>query len=120
MFNSIFWIFNLGSMVTGNLMAAYVLGTFSEQIFYFILTGLCILACLWFLLLQKPIVDVSAESWFNRKSKKLASTTDHQEIENVEKDVHGNGETKPLNMTGSNIYPDATAFDKTAEEVNEL
>ena len=30
MFNSIFWIFNLGSMVTGNLMAAYVLGSFSE------------------------------------------------------------------------------------------
>jgi len=41
LFNSIFFVFNKGSMVTGNLAAAFLIPILSELTFYMILTVLC-------------------------------------------------------------------------------
>ena len=41
LFNSIFFVLNKGSMVTGNLAAAFLIPLLSEITFYMILTVLC-------------------------------------------------------------------------------
>ena len=43
LFNSIFFVGNKMSMITGNFMAAYLVPKYSEATFYEILTGLCFL-----------------------------------------------------------------------------
>lgn len=45
----------MGAMITGNLMAAFVLGDVSESLFYFIATGLCAFTTIYyFLVILKP------------------------------------------------------------------
>ena len=55
MFNSVFWIFNMGSLVIGNLMAYFVLEYVNESTLYYILTAINGLAVLWFICLPMPI-----------------------------------------------------------------
>jgi predicted MFS family arabinose efflux permease len=63
LFNAIFFVGNKTSMITGNLMAAYLVPKYSEAIFYEILTGLCFLMSLYFLFfIRKPLPQEDTES----------------------------------------------------------
>jgi MFS family permease len=54
LFSAIFWAVYMGSGLIGDLFAAYVVAAFNESVFYTIMTALCILASLSFLLLRVP------------------------------------------------------------------
>jgi hypothetical protein len=69
MFNSVFWIFNMGSLVIGNIMATFVLKYLgSESTLYYILTAINGLAVLWFIFLPVPIELASADIYATKKS----------------------------------------------------
>ena len=54
-FNSIVWMANMGTVITGNLMAAFVIGDLSESLFYLIATGLCLFTTVFFFFfIKKP------------------------------------------------------------------
>jgi hypothetical protein len=53
-YNSIFWGFFMCSQVVGNLMGAFLLVSFSEVLFFVVLSGFCALAALLFLTLKTP------------------------------------------------------------------
>lgn len=55
-FNGIFWAFFMSSQVFGNLMGAFVLANLTYFTFYCVMTGLCVGASFFFLLLSKPQV----------------------------------------------------------------
>jgi len=54
-FNAIFWAIYMGSSLVGNLFAAFVIVNVNEQVFYIIMTCLCIASSLFFLFLKQPI-----------------------------------------------------------------
>ena len=58
LFYSVFWIFNMGSLVVGNLIAALVIEHVSESTFYYILTVICFVTIAWFTLLPKPKIII--------------------------------------------------------------
>ena len=60
-FNGIFWAFFMSSQVFGNLMGAFVLGNLTKFTFYCVMTGLCIGASFFFLLLTKPVAHDNAQ-----------------------------------------------------------
>lgn len=51
---SIFWIFNMGSLIVGNLMAALVVSKINLSVFYYIMTFINFLCVCWFFVLPKP------------------------------------------------------------------
>jgi hypothetical protein len=51
-FNAIFWAIYMGSSLVGNLFAAFVIVNVNEQVFYIIMTCLCIASSLFFLFLK--------------------------------------------------------------------
>ena len=55
LYNSLFWCFLMTSGIVGNLMAAYVIADVKKSMFYIVMTGLCFLSNLVFLLVQKPV-----------------------------------------------------------------
>lgn len=57
LFTSIFWAFQISSLVVGNLMAAFVIVLIKESTFFMILLGLCIATAFFFLLLPTPTVN---------------------------------------------------------------
>ena len=54
LYNSLLWVLNTGSLVTGNLVAAYVIPTLSQKDYFLICLGLNILVCFYFLLVRTP------------------------------------------------------------------
>ena len=56
-FNSFFWAVLQMSGVIGNLMAAYVISNVEQSTFYLVMTSLCVLASLFFLLLRIPLKE---------------------------------------------------------------
>lgn len=53
-FNSIFWAIYMGSALVGDLFGAFVIAEVNETVFYLVMTSLCVLASLFFLLLGPP------------------------------------------------------------------
>jgi MFS family permease len=62
LFFSLFWCFLMSSAIIGNLMAAYVIDSVQESIFYIVMTGLCFVATLWFLLVQPVTRKIKIEA----------------------------------------------------------
>jgi MFS family permease len=54
LFYSIFWIFNMVSLIVGNLMAAFVVQKIDLSMFYYIMTFINFLCVFWFFILPKP------------------------------------------------------------------
>lgn len=52
----------MSSAIIGNLMAAYVIDSVQESIFYIVMTGLCFVATLWFLLVQPVTRKIKIEA----------------------------------------------------------
>jgi hypothetical protein len=50
LFNSMLFVANKGSLISGNLMVAYVVPNASETMLYMIMTGLTALCCFYFAL----------------------------------------------------------------------
>ena len=55
LFNSIFWVANMGSLLTGNLMAAFVIPNTSIYMFYSMMTALCFFSMFYFMFLKTPL-----------------------------------------------------------------
>ena len=54
LFNSIFWSIYMCSNLIGTLFGAFVITKVNETIFYSILSGFAVAACLGYLLLREP------------------------------------------------------------------
>lgn len=54
LYNAILWCGNQGCLITGNLIAAYVIPIISEAAYFMICIGLLVVACFWFMLLKIP------------------------------------------------------------------
>lgn len=53
---ALFWAFYMGSQIFGNLIAAYVLGTWDQRYYVLVMTGLTLISCVLFFFLKAPIV----------------------------------------------------------------
>lgn len=53
-FNSIFWAIYMGSALVGDLFGAFMISEVNEVVFYILMTALCIMASLFFMLLKPP------------------------------------------------------------------
>lgn len=54
-----FWSFYMGSQVFGNLLAAFVLGSFDQRFYVIIITSIGSLACVMLFFMKAPIVQAS-------------------------------------------------------------
>ena len=54
LYNSILWMGNMATYISGNLMAAFVISDLSESLFYMIMTALCVITTIYFMFTPKP------------------------------------------------------------------
>ena len=62
----------MSSQIFGNLMGAFVLGNLTKFTFYIVMTGLCIGASFFFLLLSKPIQHDDQRAVANEDSQPIS------------------------------------------------
>ncbi len=54
-----FWSFYMGSQIFGNLLAAFVLGSFDQRFYVIIITSIGSVACVMLFFMKAPIVQLS-------------------------------------------------------------
>ena len=54
MFNSVLWVATMATLISGNLVAGFVVANGNQSTLWFVLTALTTLSGLWFLFLQPP------------------------------------------------------------------
>jgi len=55
LFNSLLWIFNTGSFISGNLVAAFVIPYVSQVVYFYFCIGMLIITAFFFLILKNPL-----------------------------------------------------------------
>ena len=55
LFNALLWIFNTGSFISGNLVAAFVIPYVSQVVYFIVCIGILIITLFFFLLLKNPL-----------------------------------------------------------------
>lgn len=54
LYNSVLWMGNMATYISGNLMAAFVISDLSESLFYMIMTAICVITTIYFIFLPTP------------------------------------------------------------------
>jgi len=87
LYNGINWVGSMLTYVSGNLAAAYLIGKFSLTMFYIIMTGVCLLATVYFMFLPtpQPIIEIVMESSIDEKRPLNARLQKESELVNTER-----------------------------------
>ena len=62
LYNAVFWAFLMTALVVGNALGAFVIARFKASVFFILLTGVCLVAALFLLVLPKPVTSDSAKA----------------------------------------------------------
>jgi len=80
LYNSVLWMGNMATYISGNLMAAFVISDLSESLFYMIMTAICVITTIYFIFLPTPqpqIEDAEADGVPNAEPSSFVDEDGH-------------------------------------------
>jgi hypothetical protein len=83
-YNSLLWSFNTGSLITGNIICAYVIPALSQAAYFEICLALNIMVCFYFLLITPPDPQPDPYSSDLDDTSFLQKSADDIKVEDVE------------------------------------